>query len=148
MPKPPQPPKPTLTSDKAKESISEGRTAGEDTIVVLNEKNNAQNDKQSNTGPVSPNNAVEHGSSTTHSIDAAEEIANTSLEETAESFIEDTATPSIMEEGSKDKNQQSAGKKALITEIAEKNVLEKSRKVPRPTVIAAMSNQIQQSRVY
>jgi len=77
---------------------------------------------------------------TTHSTNAAEETADTSLEETAETFIEetaetfieDTATPSIKEEGSKDKNQQSAGKKVLKTEIGEQNVKNKSGKVTQP----------------
>ncbi|KAF8927853.1 hypothetical protein BGZ47_001917 [Haplosporangium gracile] len=134
MPKPPQPSKPTLTSDKAKENTPQGRTAGEDTAVLFNEKHNAQDDKQSDTGSVPPKSAAEHGSSTTHSIEAAEKTADTSLEKIAEFFIEDTATPSIKEEGSKDKNQQSAGKKVLKTEIAEQNVNDKSGKASQSVV--------------
>ncbi|KAG0293808.1 hypothetical protein BGZ96_002258 [Linnemannia gamsii] len=68
---------------------------------------------------------VEHGSPMTHSTDTDKETADTSLEETAESLIENTATPSIKEEGSKDRNQQSTGKKVLKTGIGEKNVKDK-----------------------
>ncbi|KAG0271786.1 hypothetical protein BGZ96_005628, partial [Linnemannia gamsii] len=74
------------------------------------------------------------------------ETADTSLEETAESFIKDTATPSIKEEGSRDKNKHSAGKKILKTEIGEQNVKVKSEKLPQPTLPAAITNQIRQSR--
>ncbi|KAG0273572.1 hypothetical protein BGZ96_004786, partial [Linnemannia gamsii] len=57
----------------------------------------------------------------TYSINPIE-TADTSLEKTAKSFIKDTATPSIKEEGSMDKNKHPAGKKVLKTEIGEQNV--------------------------
>ncbi|KAG0350023.1 hypothetical protein BGX24_008270, partial [Mortierella sp. AD032] len=48
-----------------------------------------------------------------------------------ESFIEGTATLSIKEDGSKDKNQQSADSKVFKPEIGEQNVKDKSREASR-----------------
>ncbi|KAG0356692.1 hypothetical protein BGX24_006356, partial [Mortierella sp. AD032] len=124
LPKPSQPP---LALDKANDNTPQGRAAGEDTTVSINAKHAAQNDKQSDTGPILPNSTVEHGSSTTLSTDTAEETSCPFLEKKAESFIENTATLSIKEDDSKDKNQQSADRKVFKPEIGEQNVKDKSR---------------------
>lgn len=121
--------------DKAKDKTPQGRATGEDTVASFNERHDAQDDKKTDTGPVPPKSTVEHASLTTLSTDAPEETSDPILEKKVESFIEDTATFSTKEKDSKDKNQQSASRKVLKTEIGEQNLKDKSKEVPERTLL-------------